>query len=125
MTVTSWSFRPSQCSSCRESSWPLLTLLTLAGLARSRPPRLGLLEGEAADSAKTTFFTLVAPLKPLLPPLEAEEEEVEESRGGTTRETPCSSPSAHHAGTLLKTPLPLWGQPWSWAPRSSRPATLE
>ena len=75
MTVTSWSFRPSQCSSCRESSRPLLTMLTLAGLARSHPPRLGLLEGEAADSAKTTFFTLVAPLKPLLPPLKVGEEE--------------------------------------------------
>ena len=80
MTVTSRSFRPSQCSSCRESSWPLLTTLTLAGLARSRSPRLGRLEGEAADSAKTTFFTLVVPLKPLLPPLKVEEDEVGESQ---------------------------------------------
>ena len=60
MTVTSRSFRPSQCSSCRESYWPLLTLLILAGLARSRSPRLGLLEGEV------------------------EEGEAEESRDGTT-----------------------------------------
>ena len=74
MTVTSRSFRPSQCSSCRESSWLLLMTLTLACLARSRSPRLVLLEGEAADSAKTTFFTLVAPLKPLLPPLKVGEE---------------------------------------------------
>ena len=60
MTVTSQSFRPSQCSSCRESSWSLLTALTLAGLARSRSPRLGLQEGEV------------------------EEGEAEESRDGTT-----------------------------------------
>ena len=61
MTVTSWSFRPSQCSSCRESSWPLQTLLTLADLARSRPPRLGLPEGEAVDSEKMTFFHACLP----------------------------------------------------------------
>ena len=79
MTVTSWSFRPSQCSSCRESSWPLQTLLTLADLARSHPPRLGLVEREAVDSEKTTFFLPIAPLKPLLLPLEAEEEEAEDS----------------------------------------------
>ena len=84
MTVTSRSFRPSQCSSCRESSWLLLTTLTLARLARSRSPRLGLLEGEAADSAKTTFFTLVAPLKPLLPPLKVGEEEDGGSRDDIT-----------------------------------------
>ena len=111
MTVTSRSFRPSQCSSCRESSRPLLTALTLAGLARTRSPRLGLLEGDAADSVKTTFFALVAPLKPLLPPLEAEEEEAEDSRCGTTRKPPCSSASAHPAGARLKTPLPLLSQP--------------
>ena len=75
MTVTSRSFRPSQCSSCRESSWPLLKTLALARLTSSRSPCLGLLEGEAADSAKTTFFTLVAPLKPLLPPLKVGGEE--------------------------------------------------
>ena len=80
MTVTSRSFRPSQCSSCRKSSWLLLKTLALVRLASSRSPCLGLLEGEAADSAKTTFFTFAAPLKPLLPPLKVGEEEVGESR---------------------------------------------
>ena len=75
MTLTSWSLGPSQCSSCLKTSQPLLTVLTLAVLACLCSPRLGLQEGDAADSAKTTFFTLVAPLKPLLPPLKVEEEE--------------------------------------------------
>ena len=75
MTVTSRSFRPSQCSSCVKSSWLLLKTLALGRLTTSRSPCLGLLEGDAADSAKTTFFTLVAPLKPLWPPLKIEEEE--------------------------------------------------
>ena len=80
MTLTSWSLGPSQCSSCGKTSRPLLTALTLAVLARSHSPRLGLQEGDAADSAKTTFFTLVAPLKPLLTPLKVGEEEVGESQ---------------------------------------------
>ena len=75
MTVTSRSFRPSQCSSCVKSSWLLLKTLALGRLTTSRSPCLGLLEGDAADSAKTTFFTLVAPLKPLLPPLEVGKED--------------------------------------------------
>ena len=75
MTLTSWSLGPSQCSSCGKTSWPLLTALTLTVLARSRPSRLGLQEGDAADSAKTTFLALVAPLKPLRPPLKIEKEE--------------------------------------------------
>ena len=55
--------------------------LALARLASSRSPRLGLLEGEAADSVKTTFFTFLAsPLKPLSPQLEIGEEEAGESR---------------------------------------------
>ena len=75
MTLTSWSLGPSQCSSCGKASRPLLMALTLAVLARSCSPRLGLQEGDAADSAKTTFLALVAPLKPLWPPLKVEEEE--------------------------------------------------
>ena len=55
--------------------------LALARLDSSRFPRLGLLEGEAADSVKTTFFTFLAsPLTPLTPRLEVGEEEAEESR---------------------------------------------
>ena len=46
MTLTSWSLGPSQCSSCGKTSRPLLTALTLAVLARSRPSRLGLQEGQ-------------------------------------------------------------------------------
>ena len=81
MTVTSWSLGPSQCSSCGKTSRPLLTALTLAVLARSRSPLLGLQEGDAADSAKTTFPALVAPLKPLRPPSKVGEEE--EGNGGS------------------------------------------
>ena len=81
MTVTSWSLGPSQCSSCGKTSRPLLTELTLAVLARLRSSRLGLQEGDAADSAKTTFLALVAPLKPLRPPWKFEEEE--EETGGS------------------------------------------
>ena len=55
--------------------------LALARLDCSRFPHVGLLEGEAADSVKTTFFTFLAsPLKPLLPRLEVGVEETEESR---------------------------------------------
>ena len=55
--------------------------LALACLDCSRFSRLGLLEGEAADWVKTTFFTFLAsPLKPVLPRLEVGEEEAGESR---------------------------------------------
>ena len=81
MTVTSRSFRPSQCSSCRRSSWLLLKMMALGHLTSSRSPCLGLLEGDAADFAKTTFVTFATPLKPLSPPLKVgEEEEIGESR---------------------------------------------
>ena len=104
MTLTSWSLGPSQCSSCGKTSQPLLTALTLAVLACLCSPRLGLHEGDAAgigadmvevprlldesgapkNPSRSTDSTLkphdsllalVAPLKPLRPPLKIEEEE--------------------------------------------------
>ena len=129
MTVTSRPFRPSQCSSCRESSWLLLKTLALVlgscssslglrsmstvwrltsspGLAyaracldRSHFLRLGLLEGEATDWVKTTFFTFLDwPLKPLSPRLEVDGGEAAETRDVGARETLGGSPSAHQAG---------------------------
>ena len=103
MTLTSWSLGPSQCSSCLKTSRPLLTVLTLAVLARSCSSRLGLQEGPAAGvgvgelevprlldesgapNLRSTDPTLkpldpllaFAPLKPLRPPWKFEEEEEE------------------------------------------------
>ena len=87
-----------------------------ACLDSSRFLRLGLLEGEAADWVKATFFTFLDwPLEPLSPRLEVDGEEAGESRDVDTCETLGDSPSAHQAGALLKTFL-LWGQCGPWAP---------
>ena len=48
MTFTSGSLGPSLSSSCLKTSRPLLMALTLAVLARSCFPRLGLQEGDVA-----------------------------------------------------------------------------
>ena len=84
-------------------------LLALARLACSRLPLLGLLEGEAADSVKTTFTFLASLLKPLLPRLGVDGEDAGVFRDDETCETLGCSPDAHQAGTSTK-PLPLWGQ---------------